>query len=63
VYDSFDLPMSEQSRAALQSHIDANPKGKHGKHEYKLADYGLTPEMIKERFEFYTSDQRWPISA
>lgn len=63
VYDSFDLPMSEQSRAALQSHIDANPKGKHGKHEYQLADYGLTPEMIKERFEFYTSDQRWPISA
>lgn len=62
VYKSFGLPMSEEGRAALQTHIDANPKGKHGKHEYNLEEYGLTREIIAQRFAFYTSDDRWPIS-
>jgi hypothetical protein len=63
VYREFELPFSEEARAAMQAHIDANPKGKHGKHEYDLAAYGLTREVIDERFAFYTSDERWPISA
>lgn len=62
VYDSFDLPLTDESRAAMQAHIDANPKGKHGKHEYDLAEYGLTADLIADRFAFYTSDSRWPIS-
>jgi hypothetical protein len=62
IYRTFGLPLSETSRAALQAHVDANPKGKHGKHEYNLAEYGLTREMIEQRFAFYTSDKRWPIS-
>lgn len=62
VYRSFDMPLSAEARAAMQAHIDANPKGKHGKHEYNVAEYGLTREIIEERFRFYTSDARWPIS-
>tara|TARA_R110002049_G_scaffold24302_9_gene86319 strand:- start:10927 stop:12093 length:1167 start_codon:yes stop_codon:yes gene_type:complete len=62
VYRAFDLPLSDASRAAMQAHIDANPKGKHGKHEYDLAEYGLTQDIIEERFAFYTEDERWPIS-
>ena len=62
VYRAFDLPLSDESRAAMQAHVDANPKGKHGKHEYNLSEYGLTEEMIKDRFAFYTQDERWPIS-
>jgi hypothetical protein len=42
--------------------VDANPKGKHGKHEYDLASYGLTREIIARRFAFYTDNKRWPIS-
>lgn len=62
ICEQFAMPLDEAGRTALQSHIDANPKGKHGKHEYDLAAYGLTKEMIDERFAFYTSDQRFPIS-
>ena len=62
VYDAFDLELSDESRAVLQSHIDDNPQGKHGKHEYDLAEYGLTRELIDERFAFYTQDGRFPIS-
>lgn len=62
VYEAFDFPLSAASRGAMQAHIDANPKGKHGKHEYDLAEFGLTSAMIDERFAFYTQDSRWPIS-
>lgn len=62
VYAAFGLALGEQSHAAMQAHIDANPKGKHGRHEYNLAEYGLTHELIADRFAFYTDDKRWPIS-
>ena len=62
VYNAFGLPLTRESRAAMQAHIDANPKGKHGKHEYNLAEFGLTRDMIEKRFAFYTNDKRWPIS-
>jgi hypothetical protein len=63
VYAAFDLDLTAGSRSVLHSHIEANPKGKHGRHDYQLEDYGLTREMIADRFEFYTSEQRWPISS
>jgi hypothetical protein len=62
VHQAFKLNLAEGSRAAMQAHVDANPKGKHGKHEYDLAEYGLTRELIQDRFAFYTDDKRWPIS-
>lgn len=62
VYDAFGMTLDEASGLALQAHIDANPKGKHGRHEYDLAEYGLTRDMIERRFAFYTGDPRWPIS-
>ena len=60
IYDKFDLPMTEQARAGLQAHIDANPKGKHGRHQYDLASYGLTEQEVLDRFDFYINDERWP---
>ncbi|NND66238.1 MAG: sulfotransferase [Halioglobus sp.] len=62
VYDAFAMTLTDETRNALQAHIDNNPKGKHGKHEYDLSEYGLTSELIAERFAFYTGDARWPIS-
>ncbi|PLW66707.1 sulfotransferase family protein [Pseudohalioglobus lutimaris] len=63
VYDAFAMNLSDESKAVLASHVRANPKGKHGRHEYKLEEYGLTRELIDRRFAFYTGDSRWPISA
>ena len=62
IYHAFGLPLEPDSRSAMQAHVNANPKGKHGKHEYDLASFGLTREMIADRFEFYIRDGRWPIS-
>ncbi|TDG13951.1 sulfotransferase [Seongchinamella unica] len=62
VYGQFGMELDCAARAAFTAHIEANPKGKHGKHEYRLEEYGLTRELIARRFAFYTDDQRWPIS-
>jgi len=62
VYSAFEMELTQEARVAMQAHIDNNPKGKHGKHEYDVAEYGLTREIIEQRFAFYTSDDRWPVS-
>lgn len=62
VYGAFDMPLSVESRSALEAHIDSNPKNKHGKHVYDLSAYGLDEAAIRQRFDFYYSDPRWPIS-
>lgn len=62
IYGAFGMSLPAASRAVLAAHVAANPKGKHGKHEYNYEEYGLTRDMIEERFAFYTDDPRWPIS-
>jgi hypothetical protein len=63
IYERFDFNFSPAARAAFQSFVDDNPKGKHGSHEYDLASYGLSEEQVLERFRFYLGNERWPISA
>ena len=62
VYSAFGMELTQEARATMHAHIDNNPKGKHGKHEYDVAEYGLTREIIEQRFAFYTGDTRWPVS-
>lgn len=53
IYRHFDLPVGKAARQALDAHIAANPKGRHGKHEYKLEDWGLSQEDVLTRFAPY----------
>lgn len=62
LYQFFDLPFEPDTKAALTTHIAANPKGKYGLHHYDLSTYGLTEKSIQQRFTFYLNDSRWPIS-
>ena len=62
IYRRFGFELADDSRAAVRRYVDANPKGKHGKHEYDLASYGLTDADVRERFKFYLEDGRFPIS-
>jgi len=63
IYTQFELPFDADTRSAIEAHAKANPKGKHGTHDYNLASFGLTKEIIEERFEFYTGNDRWPIES
>ncbi len=53
IYNHFALDATDESRTAMQEHIAANPKGRHGKHEYHLDDWGLTSEEVTNRFAPY----------
>ncbi len=53
IYDHFDLPRNQAVNQALKDHIAANPKGRHGKHEYQLDDWGLEADQVRARFAPY----------
>ena len=62
IYSSFGFELGAEGRASIQGYVDANPKGKHGKHNYDLESFGLSEAEVAERFDFYLEDSRWPIS-
>jgi hypothetical protein len=43
------------AEAAIQQWVDDNPQNKFGKHEYKLAQYGLSKQQLEPLFERYLS--------
>lgn len=53
IYRARGTPLSESGRAAMQAWLDANPVGKHGRHEYCLADYGIARAEVEQLFEAY----------
>lgn len=52
-YARFETPFTAEVEAAMQGVLDDNPQGKHGKHEYRLEDYGLTREQVYDHFGDY----------
>lgn len=55
IYDYFGLPMTDDLARRFAEYADAHPPGEHGTHDYRLEDYGLTEELIRERFVTYTN--------
>ena len=53
IYAHFALPLPPAARDALRAFAAENPEGKHGKHDYQLAEYGLDEERVRARFSRY----------
>lgn len=53
VYRYCGIPLGDESRARMLAWNASNPKDKHGKHEYSLAEYGYTEQRIQEAFAEY----------
>ena len=56
IYRHFNLPVTAAVRRALEAHMAAHPQNKHGLHQHKLAQFGITEEQVRERFAFYLRD-------
>jgi hypothetical protein len=54
IYRHFGETLSPEAEALMQAHLEAHPKGKHGAHQYTLADFGLTESAVRDRFAAYT---------
>lgn len=48
-----------EAQAGMQAWVDDNPQDKFGRHEYKLAQYGLSQETLAPRFAEYL--RRYPV--
>lgn len=58
VYARFGEPLPGPVREAMATHATSHPKGEHGAHRYRLADYGLSEAQVRERFAFY-DERAW----
>ncbi|MDT5153221.1 MAG: hypothetical protein QOI01_4954, partial [Mycobacterium sp.] len=51
IYQKFGIDFTDAARQAItDSHVESQKGPRAPKHTYSLDDYGLTPEMVKERF-------------
>jgi hypothetical protein len=60
IYTACGRDLDERGRAAVTACVRANPKGRFGTHGYRLEDYGLQADEIRERFADYIA--RYDVS-
>jgi hypothetical protein len=53
IYRHFGMPLTDEMQQGMQRWIDEHRQHRHGKHVYRLSDYGLTEAGIGERFGEY----------
>lgn len=56
IYQNMNKPWSADAETAIKKALTVNKKDKYGKHHYRQADFGLTDEIIDQKFEFYTQN-------
>lgn len=57
IYEVASLPMTDQSRAQIQSYLESHPRGKEGQVVYDLrGDFDATPEDVRAPFDFYLNE-------
>ena len=60
IYDLHNMEFTHQAKQEMADYIAAHPRGKHGKIRYELEDhFGVRPEEIRERFDFYL--KKFPV--
>ena len=55
IYRARGTGLSERGRVAMQGWLDANPPGRHGGHDYRLEDYGITRAEVEAVFSAYVA--------
>ena len=55
LYAALGDTFTPEAEAGMQTWLDDNPQDKFGKHEYKLAQFGMSLDMLKPVFERYLS--------
>lgn len=63
VYAAFGIELSATARQAMEDFMASNQQGKHGKHDYSAADYGLETAVLHARFADYIARRSIPVRA
>jgi hypothetical protein len=60
IYEVAGLEMTAEASASLDQYMTENPRGKHGRILYDLlGDFGVDPDDLRKRFDFYY--ERFPV--
>jgi hypothetical protein len=59
LYGQLSDEFTPEAQAGMQAWVDDNPQDKFGRHEYKLAQFGLSKEKLEPMFAEYL--KRYPI--
>jgi hypothetical protein len=59
LYAQLGDDFTPEAEAGMQAWVDDNPQDKFGRHEYKLAQYGLSKEKLEPMFAEYL--RRYPV--
>jgi hypothetical protein len=51
--DRLGFEFDDASRRAVQQWLDDHPQDQHGVHRYSAAEFGLDPDRLRARFDFY----------
>ena len=65
IYAHAGMPFTDAALTSITHWVATNRQGKHGKHRYSLADYGLTQKDVWDAFEEYLvvfDIEREPVS-
>jgi hypothetical protein len=52
-YEAIGLTLGPSAGQQMESWAAAHPRGAHGRHEYAIQDFGLSPAAVRSRFGFY----------
>lgn len=53
IYDFAGIELTEAARQAMEASRRVNQKDRHGKHSYSLQEFGLTAELVDQKYENY----------
>jgi hypothetical protein len=59
LYKALGDELTPEAEAGMRGWVDDNPQDKFGRHEYKLAEFGLTKEKLEPMFAEYL--RRYPV--
>lgn len=63
IYRHFDDPLTPAARLGMEAYLAGNPKGKHGSHQYDLAEYGLSQDGVRDHFREYIEQYQIAVRA
>jgi hypothetical protein len=53
LYAHYDMPFTDVAEERMRRFLGANPKDKHGHHDYRLDDFGLAANVERARYRAY----------
>jgi hypothetical protein len=54
IYDAVGDELDDTAAHAISAYVDAHPRGQFGAHRYDVAEFGLDPDELADRFSGYT---------